>query len=269
MRHALIALGTCLLSLVGNARAGDDPGCKDPPLFNRLADFEIDSCEATDFDAHEFVTAQEKDVLFEGRRRSVHYCLREGGRERSFLEVGRNYGNALAKLGGTSEYHDGFNAHFHLARDGKEVWVHVSDSGGSCYTLHVVEKEAMVQEIEAGAMLEALNTQGFVALYINFDVNRASIKPDSQRIVEQVAQLLRSSPGLKVSVEGHTDATGTPAANKKLSRDRAAAVVAALVERGIAAGRLAAVGWGQEKPLADDRTEEGRARNRRVEIVKR
>lgn len=81
--------------------------------------------------------------------------------------------------------------------------------------------------------------------------------------------MLTTESNLVVSIEGHTDDTGTPAHNRLLSQQRAEAVVAALVGRGIAAGRLSATGWGQEKPVADNRTEEGRARNRRVEIVRR
>lgn len=270
MKHVLIGLGICLFILVGGgAQAKDDPGCKDHPLFTRIADFEIDSCESKDFDVHEFYNTKEQEIVFEGRKTTIGYCLKEGGRDRSFLEISRNYGNAITKIGGTVELQERYNAYFHLAKDGKEVWVHIADSGGSCYSLHIVEKKAMVQEITANTMLEALNKQGFIALYINFDVNKATIKPDSQGIVTQIVQMLKANSGLKVSVEGHTDNTGTPAANKKLSQDRAASVVDALVKQGIDARRLASVGWGQDKPVADNRNEEGKAKNRRVEIVKK
>ncbi len=74
---------------------------------------------------------------------------------------------------------------------------------------------------------------------------------------------------LRVSIEGHTDNVGDPAANKKLSSDRANAVMNALIAKGIDKSRLSSVGWGQEKPVADNGTDEGRAKNRRVEIVKK
>jgi outer membrane protein OmpA-like peptidoglycan-associated protein len=108
-----------------------------------------------------------------------------------------------------------------------------------------------------------------VALYINFDTGKSDIKPESKGIIDQIAALLQAHPELKVSIEGHTDNVGTPQNNKTLSLQRAKSVMNAVVQKGIAAARLTAVGWGQEKPIADNRSEEGRAKNRRVEIVKK
>ncbi|WP_414555007.1 OmpA family protein [Stenotrophomonas forensis] len=82
-------------------------------------------------------------------------------------------------------------------------------------------------------------------------------------------QLLQGDPALKLSIEGHTDNSGAVAHNRSLSEDRARSVVAALTARGIAAGRLQAAGFGADKPVADNGSEEGKARNRRVELVKR
>jgi outer membrane protein OmpA-like peptidoglycan-associated protein len=86
--------------------------------------------------------------------------------------------------------------------------------------------------------------------------------------VAEVVKLLTTSPELKLSVEGHTDDTGTASRNQQLSEARARAVVASLTQAGIAAGRLQAAGFGQTKPLADNATEAGKAQNRRVELVK-
>lgn len=82
-------------------------------------------------------------------------------------------------------------------------------------------------------------------------------------------KLLQGSPDLRLGVEGHTDNTSTPAHNQQLSEARAKAVVAALTAEGVAGSRLLAAGFGQSKPLADNATEAGRAKNRRVELVKR
>ena len=85
----------------------------------------------------------------------------------------------------------------------------------------------------------------------------------------EVVKLLHNSPALRLGIEGHTDNTSTPAHNQQLSEARARAVVAALTAQGIAGSRLQAAGFGQSKPLADNATEAGRAKNRRVELVKR
>jgi outer membrane protein OmpA-like peptidoglycan-associated protein len=84
-----------------------------------------------------------------------------------------------------------------------------------------------------------------------------------------MAVLLKDNPALKVNVEGHTDNTGKPSKNKTLSQQRADAVKSAVVKQGVSADRMTTKGWGQDKPLADNRTEEGRTKNRRVEIVKK
>ncbi|QNH64046.1 OmpA family protein [Hymenobacter sediminicola] len=92
--------------------------------------------------------------------------------------------------------------------------------------------------------------------------------PESEPTVAEVVTLLQQNPALRLGVQGHTDNAGTPAHNQQLSEGRARAVVASLTQAGIAAGRLQATGFGQTMPLADNTTEEGKAQNRRVELVK-
>jgi hypothetical protein len=111
----------------------------------------------------------------------------------------------------------------------------------------------MAQEITANEMLDTLCKHGFIALCINFDTDKAVIKPESFSIIEQMVAMLKANPRLAVSIERHTDTTGTAARNKTLSRGRADAVVAALVGKGIEPKRPSAVGWGPGKPLAYNR----------------
>jgi outer membrane protein OmpA-like peptidoglycan-associated protein len=94
------------------------------------------------------------------------------------------------------------------------------------------------------------------------------ITPASDRVLDQIVNLLREDTSLKLSIQGHTDNVGSKAANLDLSKRRADAVKAALVSRGIDAGRLTTDGFGDTKPVADNAAEPGRARNRRVELVK-
>lgn len=126
----------------------------------------------------------------------------------------------------------------------------------------------MKQDITAHEMYSALNTNGSVALNILFENGKSVIQPESMKIVDQIAEMLKANPTLKVSIEGHTDNVGTAASNKMLSLERANAVIAVLVAKEIDKSRLSGKGWGQEKPVSENNTEEGRAKNRRVEIVK-
>jgi outer membrane protein OmpA-like peptidoglycan-associated protein len=127
----------------------------------------------------------------------------------------------------------------------------------------------MQQDVSVNELVEKLNKDGFLTLYINFDTGKATIKPDSDRTLDSAASALKAAPNLKVEVGGHTDKVGSAPANEKLSDDRAKAVMAALVKRGVAANRLTAKGYGQSSPIADNRSEDGRAKNRRVELVKK
>lgn len=108
----------------------------------------------------------------------------------------------------------------------------------------------------------------FITYGITFDVGKSTIKPESMGEINRIVQLMTENPDLRFSVEGHTDSTGNAASNQTLSEARSAAIVTKLVELGIAADRLSSSGKGQNNPIADNATDEGRAKNRRVEFVK-
>jgi outer membrane protein OmpA-like peptidoglycan-associated protein len=152
---------------------------------------------------------------------------------------------------------------------GKEQWAELSTNGGANYQLIYVDKGDLAQQVTtADAMSSALDAAGHVALQINFDTAKSTIRPESQAIVAQITALLKSHPDLKLRVEGHTDNAGDARSNQTLSVARAKSVVAALVQSGVAPARLTAAGYGQDKPVADNANDDGRARNRRVELVK-
>ena len=250
--------------------AQDDPSCKDHPALSRMPSFYIDSCEKKDFDQYQFSDSKGKEQPVEGAYTFIKYVLKDGAKAPSEIQIVRNYANAIQRMGGATVFETRDQGFLRVEKGGATTWVHVrAHSAGEAYDLVIIEKKAMSQEVTAGDMLDSLNKQGFVALYINFDTNKATIKPESRPVVDQIVLLLKGNPGLKVSVEGHTDNTGTPQRNKTLSQERAQSVVSALVAAGIDKGHLSAVGWGQEKPVADNRSEEGKAKNRRVEIVKK
>lgn len=127
----------------------------------------------------------------------------------------------------------------------------------------------MKQDITANNIFEDINRDGHIALYINFDTGKSLIRDESKPIIEQIVQMLKTNPDLKLGVDRHTDNLGSPESNKTLSMEKAKSVVAALVSNGVAAERLSASGYRQKKPIGDNNTEEGRAVNRRVELVKK
>jgi outer membrane protein OmpA-like peptidoglycan-associated protein len=145
---------------------------------------------------------------------------------------------------------------------------------GAYVAVDIIEMRPMVQDmvvVSAGEMGQAIASTGRVALYgILFDFNKADIKPESRPALEEIAKLLTSEPGLKVHVVGHTDNVGGFDFNLGLSRRRAEAVVSTLTrEYSIASNRLTPNGVAYLAPVAVNTTEEGRAKNRRVELVPR
>ena len=122
--------------------------------------------------------------------------------------------------------------------------------------------------LDASAMKKALDADGRVALYINFDIDASTLRPDSQAPIAEIKTLLNSNTDLNISIEGHTDNTGSADHNRQLSTARARSVLGALVGLGIDPSRLSSKGFGPDKPLADNADDAGRAKNRRVELVK-
>ena len=119
-------------------------------------------------------------------------------------------------------------------------------------------------------LYDRMSTDGKIITYgITFDVGKSEIKPESMGEINRIVTLMNENPDLNFEVQGHTDNTGNAANNLSLSEKRAQAIVNKLVEMGINQSRLTAVGKGQTTPLADNSTEEGKARNRRVEFVKK
>ena len=118
-------------------------------------------------------------------------------------------------------------------------------------------------------LYDRMMSDGKIISYgITFDVGKSTIKPESMGEINRFVTLMKENPDLKFSVEGHTDSSVSAATNQTLSETRSKAVVDKLVENGIAADRLKSAGKGQNNPIADNGTDEGRAKNRRVEFVK-
>lgn len=145
-----------------------------------------------------------------------------------------------------------------------------------CFWLHHsgVYKYGGVSNIRlakgAVPLYDRLMNDGKIITYaITFEVGKADLKPESMVEIGRIAKLMQENPALEFEVQGHCDASGSDKVNDPLSQKRAEAIVAALVEQGIAQARLSAVGKGSHQPIATNSTDEGRAKNRRVEFVKK
>jgi OOP family OmpA-OmpF porin len=254
----------------------DAKGCKDHPLFNRISGFTIFECKKS-YDQliikADNDPKSEKSLKPEGDLTKISYIFKKSAdtpSPPSDLQVMRNYQNAAKQKGGEVVVDKPGYTALKFNREGGTVYAVVRTAAGG-YRLHVeiLEEKAMTQEVTANLMWEKLQKEGFISLQINFDTNKAIIKPESMPLIKQISDLMKSQPTLKVSIEGHTDNQGTAAANKILSLDRAKSVAAAVAADSVKPNRMETVGWGQEKPVADNRTEDGRAKNRRVELVKK
>jgi outer membrane protein OmpA-like peptidoglycan-associated protein len=184
------------------------------------------------------------------------------------LKLSGIFSNAIKKIGGQA-YEEGENRVVLILKKGNaETWAEVYSYSDS-YTLTIVEKGEVEQEITANAILDELNKTGKAILYINFDSGKSTIKSESMPVVEQIIEMMNQAPDIQISVEGHTDSDGKNEANLKLSEARAKAVMDAIVKGGIDKTRLSSAGFGEEKPIADNSTDEGKAKNRRVELIKK
>jgi OOP family OmpA-OmpF porin len=253
---------------------------EDTPWFSGMPNYLVYDAENIEFDSYNFYNGIDCNTV-EGRKYRRIYELKEDVQKSSVIQIMRNYTNAIKNMGGTVIYEgapeEAECAEFNglnmvvgkILKENDEMWVEVTTLGGNGYYITIVIKELMKQDVTVSEMFNALNSEGHIALYINFDFGKSNIRDESRPIIEQIVQMLDENPKLKLSVEGHTDNVGNPASNKTLSEERARSVVSAIVSQGIAAERLSSSGYGPDKPIADNNTEEGRAMNRRVELVKK
>jgi OOP family OmpA-OmpF porin len=269
---------TLLFCIASSISAQEDwQDCKDHPFFSRMTDYYISECETIDFDAYEFIdpfSQDKKKVTVEGKKYVLKYSLKDNAKAASALAIRRNYVNAFDKLGGSS-VEEGYNLYTKFAKNNLEIWAHLdsyASYGYSWYKLTLIEKTEMVQNVLADAktMETEIRTSGRIALYgILFDFNKYEVKPESDPTLKEIASLLSKNPSLKLYVVGHTDNVGKLDYNIKLSEQRAEAVKKILeTTYKVSGGKLYDYGVGPLSPVATNETEDGREKNRRVELVK-
>jgi hypothetical protein len=279
-------LGTCVWLVVGSLLLGvfppilaqqkDDRNCADHPLFTRMPTYWIHHCDEREFDAHEFVVGVDKGKFVtehvEGHLWKVFYYPQATAKAKpSELQIIRNFENAVRNIGGSVVWTGKSRSTFKVLKGGKEIWVDLTTEFTGKHGFTIVEKAAMEQDIVANAEVfrNDIRSTGHAAVYgILFDTDSATIRPESAGALAEIAKLLTGDPGLKIFVVGHTDNTGGVDHNLQLSLSRAQSVKQALIrDHGIPGERMKAFGCGPFAPVASNAGEEGKAKNRRVELV--
>lgn len=219
------------------------------------------------------------------------------GKEASHYEIKRNLEAVIQQAGGVKVYEgpisrearamlpQGFGADKNtglgdiynhpamiwvIRRNDRNIWFHAAPSGNQ-YSVSIVETkpfEATARLLPATELKQAIDRDGKVTVQVNFASDASEILPESRSQVDAIASMLKSDPALRLSIEGHTDNTGSAQRNQALSQDRAGSVKRALTAAGIAADRLATKGFGSSVPVAGNDSDEGKAKNRRVELIK-
>lgn len=298
-------LVTGLLSVApAFADKGDLPGSKDYAGIGRFGGSVITGYQVKDFDAARvqaaaFINGKPKDQRrLEGRVTRIAYKTEPGP---SIIEVSRNFEQQLTKAGFKTllacdtdacggipftesidtlpvpqMWIDGFDFHYFSAvksEGGRETYASIITSKNNDEVhaqLTVVQIDKMGDKmVDAAAMARGLGDKGHIALYgIYFDTDKTTLKPQSRPTLDEIAKLLKGQPKLTVYIVGHTDSQGGYDYNMNLSRGRAQAVAADLVAHyGIDRNRLKTAGVGFLAPLGSNQTEDGRALNRRTELV--
>lgn len=271
-RLIIVLVSAALLSAMPLANAqSDNKGSRDHPLLTRMPGFYIDSYSVEEFAAFDPTVIGGKEAHWEGRKYTIEYSRKETATPVSTLQIVRNYESAIAKIGGTRLGGDERRVAAEIRKAGAMTGVYLEAfNEGRVYQLVIVETQAMRQDVTADAavMGRELQSVGKTIIYgIYFDTGSAVIKLQSEPALAEMVKLLKGSSTVKAFIVGHTDTAGKLETNLKLSADRAEALVKALVGRGIAATRLKAAGVGPYSPIASNKDEQGRAQNRRVELV--
>lgn len=252
---------------------------------------------SVNFEKTPFWTGQNIEFI-EGKLYSAIIKPKENHKEGSFLELQRNIEDVIKQLGGQKivnsqiskadldkipekfrvDYVSGLGdiynnptETFLIRQADKNIWLQLTQSGSGAGLL-VAETKALqitAKALTSDQLLLSLDKENKVNVQVNFSSDKADILPESKPQIDQIIQLLKNHPQLKLGVYGHTDHSGDAKHNQLLSQLRAESVVKALTNQtGIESARLSSKGFGDSNPIADNSTVEGQALNRRVELVK-
>lgn len=268
------------------------------PYISLPNGYQFHDATKVNFEKIPFWTGQHIQNI-EGQLYSAAIQQNEDYKEGSFLELQRNLENVIQQLGGKQitmskipqqaldklpqkfqvDYVAGLGDVFNnptqtfvVRQANKNIWFQLTQTGNGNAGLLVAETkpvEITAKVLNSDQLKTVLDKENKVNIEVNFATDQVNILPESQTQIEQVIQLLKNNPELKLTINGHTDGSGDAKHNQALSEQRANAVVKALTDNtGIQQNRLTAKGFGDTQPVAENSTENGKALNRRVELIK-
>lgn len=267
-----------IFASVATAQVKDAVNCKDHPMFGRVENFYIERCR-DNLGVYEFMISDNDFHTIEGTVTEIIYKFdsETSANLPSISEVIKHYEKATEKMSSvrvhpnTSDYGSQTAATFYFIKDSTEYWLGIYDIDSdpvSQYKFVLLTKKSLQDEITSSDIYEKIDSGNSIPLYINFQSWHDGIKTESLVFIEELHQMLMNNPTLKIIIEGHTDSEGDKIVNQILSGRRAMSVKQALMEKGITYDRMQTIGYGETLPIADNSTEEGKAKNRRVEIKK-
>ena len=277
MKKVILYLFISFITLSSFAQ-GNNSDCLDKTFkfFTTFDGFYIDYCNYSEFGSYEFtVDRGARSIKKEGVYREVWFRKKEDSkRVVSGLQILQNHVNAIKAVGG-EVLKEGDGSILKTTYNGKELWIFINTNTYSenqdNYGIISIEVDVMKQEVSALDIKGTIASTGKIALYgILFDTGKSDIKPESEKAISSIATYLEENPEVNVYIVGHTDNVGDYTLNQKLSKARGESVKNYLVSKyGISAARLSGDGAGPICPVTSNETEEGKALNRRVEIVKK
>jgi outer membrane protein OmpA-like peptidoglycan-associated protein len=238
----------------------------------------VRACDEKDFDK---LTIYQTDkikgkveVQKEGHKNAVTYKFDGDWAKRPApVQIVQNYTNAVQKGGGEILFKSEGSLYAKLKKADAVYWIEVYSDGSGDYKVSSVKEEKMKQDVvmTAAEIKNGIRDEGKAVFYgIYFDTDKSTLKPESAPTLTEIAKFLKENAAINVYIVGHTDNTGSFDHNLQLSKSRAEAVISELAGKyGVSKNQLAAQGVASLAPVASNDKEEGKAKNRRVEIVKR
>ena len=268
-----VTLFLCIFAI--SAASAQNNNC--PTLFSALTNHTVKECQTKEFEKLEVSKKEKTGVKTEtkqGEYVKVAYAFAGNFNERpSEAQIYQNYVNAITKAGGEVLHNGGNGVYGKLKKGGDIYWIKIYTDGSSWYWYETIREAPMRQDVvpTAAEINNSLKDDGKVLFYgIYFDTDKSNLKSESTPTLQAMAAFLKENPAVNIYIVGHTDNSGTLEHNLTLSKERANAVVNELSTKyAINKTRLVPQGVASLAPVASNDTEAGKAKNRRVEMVKR